>query len=139
MALHSYSSNRTGAQLSESEAMRLRDELRRFGLLDDIKGMTGAQMSDVEARRLRDNAPQMPVPELDRTEGGVLPQMPMAAPPGGFNPMQMGGGGGPNIFDIFRQSQNTKYVGGYDPLAAGGQGINWNIGRQGQTGPAGAK
>ena len=119
MALHS--------DHSSDDRPDLLEELIRFGLVDRQRD------------RPRDNAPQMPVPELDRTEGGVLPQMPMAAPPGGFNPMQMGGGGGPNIFDIFRQSQNTKYVGGYDPLAAGGQGINWNIGRQGQTGPAGAK
>ena len=115
MALHS----------DHEERPDLIDELRRFGLLGDS--------------RPRDNAPKMPVPQIDRAQGGVLPQMPMAAPPGGFNPMQMGGGGGPNILDIFRQSQNTKFVGGFDPLAAGGQGINWNTGRQGQSGPAGAK
>ena len=109
MALHS----------DDEERPDLIDELRRFGLLGDS--------------RPRDNAPQMPVPEIDRAQGGVLPQMPMAAPPGGFNPMQMGGGGGgPTMFGNYLQSQGTKLWGGFDPQS----GINWNTGRQGQSGSA---
>ena len=113
------------------------EELTRFGLIDPSRG--GRRQRD---DRLRSKAPQMPVPEIRRTEGGPLPMMPMAAPPMG-DPMQMlgggGGGGGPNIFRDFLQSQATKLVGGFDPLAAGGQGINWSAGRQGQTGSALAK
>ena len=77
----------------------------------------------------------MPVPQIDRTQGGALPMMPMAAPPGGFNPMQMsggGGGGGPTMFGNYLQSQGTKLWGGFDPSS----GITWNQGRQGQSGPA---
>ena len=67
----------------------LDEELVRFGLLD----------------RLRASGPQMPVPQINRAQGGALPMMPMAQP-AGSDPLQMLMGGG----------------GGFDPMQMGGRG-----------------
>ena len=66
------------------------EELTRFGLIGPPPGTRRPQ-----GDRLRSKAPEMPVPEIRRTEGGPLPMLPMAALPRG-DPLQMlrGGGGG---------------------------------------------
>lgn len=107
------------------------EELTRFGLIGPPPGGYGPQ-----GGRPRSNAPEMPVPQIDRGSGGPLPMIPMT-PPAVGNPLQMlmGGGGGPTPFGNYLQSQGTKLWGGFDPQS----GIRWNTGRRGQTGSALAK
>ncbi len=79
---------------------------------------------------LRSNAPDMPVPNLNRDQGAPLPQIPMAAPQFS-DPFQSRGGGtsDPWLLNSLK-SEGTKLWGGYDPTT----GIDWDTGRQGVGG-----
>jgi hypothetical protein len=80
--------------------------------LEDLLGLLGSSQA-----RPHDNAPDMPVPNINRDRGGSLPQMPMAAPPNAGNPLEPFGSSNSGNPWLLNQLKSQATTDGFNPFS----------------------